>query len=159
MSDTDLMRLYPPRAPVARLLWTATVDIGATTPLGEGPLGARFIVPILGGRFQGAADFPALTGSVLAGGADRQLLRADGIKELDALYEMRTDDGHVLTIRNRVIIDADRQPDRYALSNLRVTAPQGPHAWLNRRIMAGTVAGATPDGKSVIIRAWLLDMS
>ncbi|MFQ1700238.1 DUF3237 family protein [Loktanella agnita] len=34
-------------------------------------------------------------GTVLAGGANRQVLRPDGIKELDALYEMQTKDGTI----------------------------------------------------------------
>ena len=38
--------------------------------------------------------------SRLAGEAHRQLLRADGVLELDAPYEMRTDHGTRLSIRN-----------------------------------------------------------
>jgi hypothetical protein len=156
--DAALIASHPPNPPVARHVWTAVVDIGETTALGPGPLGDRFIVPILGGAFYGAPGFEGLSGAILPGGADRQLIRPDGIKELDALYEMRSDHGHVLTIRNRVVIDNDRQPQRYALSNVVVTAPEGPHAWLNRRILAGTLAPAMPIRQAVIIRVWVLDV-
>lgn len=157
MTDADLLASRPPAVPTARLVWSAVIDIAPRADLGQGPTGERFIVPILGGRFHGAAGFEGLSGAVLPGGADRQLLRPDGVKELDALYEMRTDDGHVLTIRNRVVIDDARQPNRYALSRIEVRAPDGPHAWLNRRLLVGTLATARPDREAVIIRAWLLD--
>lgn len=157
MTDDDLIALHPPLAPSARLLWTAVVQIAPAQPLGDGPLGARFIVPMLGGRFHAAEGIAGLSGVVLPGGADRQLLRPDGVKELDALYEMRCDDGQVLTVRNRVVIDNARQPQRYALSHVAVTAPAGPHAWLSRRILAGTLASALPQRQAVIVRVWLLD--
>lgn len=157
MTDSELIASRPAVAPLARLVWTAIVDIAPSEPLGQGPNGARFIVPILGGRVHGAPGFESLSGTVLPGGADRQLLRADGAKELDALYEIRCDNGHVLTIRNRVIIDNDRQPQRYALSHVSVTAPEGPHAWLNRRILLGTLDSARPEREAVIIRVWLAD--
>jgi hypothetical protein len=116
------------------------------------------MVPILGGRFYGGPDFEALSGTVLPGGADRQLLRADGVKELDALYEMQTDSGDVLTLRNNVIVDEARQPDRYAMSVISVTAPRGEIDWLNRRLVLGTLQSARPKRQAVVVRAWLADM-
>ena len=87
--------------PACKFAYEAIVDIAERQDLGASPLGARFIVPILGGSFEGER----LRGQVLPGGADRQWLRPDGVKELDALYEMKTDDGCVITVRNRVLID------------------------------------------------------
>lgn len=143
-------------APTAELAWQATVDIAPADPLGSAPGGERFIVPILGGRFEGAIDGEPLRGSVLPGGADRQLLRPDGVKELDALYEMRTDDGIVLTVRNRVLIDAPPGAARYAVSQLRVIAPAGRLAMLNRRVFVGTLASLRPAREAVLVRAWLM---
>lgn len=147
----------PPRPPQATLVWTAVVDIAERETLGASGLGERFIVPILGGRFVGAPGYEALSGRVRAGGADRQLLRADGVKQLRAEYEIETDDGAVLTIDNRVLLDDRRQPVRYALSNVRVTAPAGPHEWLNRRILAGTLDVLRPERLAVLIRVFVLD--
>ena len=48
--------------------------------LGETPLGRRRIIGITGGTFSG----PRLSGKVLPGGADWQLVRADGVACLDA---------------------------------------------------------------------------
>ncbi len=143
----------------ARLAWTAAVDIAPRENLGVSALGERFIVPILGGAFWGGPGFEALRGRVRAGGADRQLLRADGVKELRAEYEMETDDGAVLTIDNRVIVDESVQPERYALSHLFVTAPAGPHAWLNRRVFVGTLQSLRPQRQAVVVRGWLLELA
>lgn len=144
-------------APTTRLLWTADVAIGERQDLGQGPLGARGIIPILGGRFEGAPGFEGFHGVVLPGGADRQLLRADGVKELDALYEMQVHDGTVLTIRNRVMIDETDPTARYALSRIQVIAPSGPWAWLSRRLIVGTLESARPLRAAVIIRGWLAE--
>ena len=145
----------PVELPTARLLWHAAVTIEERADLGRGPLGERFIVPITGGSFWGGTDHPQLHGRVLPGGADRQLLRADGVKELDALYEMQVYDGTVLTVHNRAVIDESVSP-RYARSALRVTAPAGPWAWLNRRALVGTLAPLRPAAPAVLIRVFEL---
>lgn len=144
--------LAAPPTPEARFAWEARVDIGERQSLGQGPRGERFIVPILGGRFEG----PRLRGTVLPGGADRQLLRADGVKELDALYELQTDDGAVITVRNRVLIDESATPGRYARSVLQLSAPAGPHDWLNRRVFVGTLHSLRPARAAVCIRVYEL---
>ena len=140
----------------ARLVWQAVVDVGEREAWGLGPRGERWGVPILGGHFWGAAGFEGLHGQVCAGGADRQTLRADGIKELDALYEMRTHDGAVLTVHNQVLIDESVQPERYARSCIRVSAPQGPHDWLNRRLFVGTLQPLRPARQAVLVRGYML---
>jgi hypothetical protein len=94
-----------------------------------------------------------LHGTVVPGGADRQLLRADGVKELDALYELRVHDGTVLTVHNRVLIDESIAP-RYARSVLSVTAPAGPWAWLNRRVLVGTLQALRPEAAAVLVRVF-----
>ncbi|MBN8494897.1 MAG: DUF3237 domain-containing protein [Burkholderiales bacterium] len=157
MNDTlrKLAATRPVEVPGARLLWHAAVTIDERADLGHGPLGERFIVPITGGCFWGGPEHPQLHGSVLPGGADRQLLRADGVKELDALYELQVHDGSVLTVHNRVLIDESTSP-RYARSALHVTAPAGPWAWLNRRVLVGTLAPLRPDAAAVLIRVFEL---
>lgn len=138
--------------PGARFVWEAQVDIGERQSLGRGPLGDRYIVPIVGGHFEG----PTMRGRVLPGGADRQLLRDDGIKELDALYELQSEDGTVITVRNRVLIDEAATPERYARSVLQLIAPSGPHDWLNRRIFVGTLHSLRPARAAVCIRVYEL---
>ena len=65
--------------------------------LGETPQGCRRIIGITGGRFSGAK----LSGRVLAGGADWQVIRSDGVADLDARYTLETDDGALIYVRNR----------------------------------------------------------
>ena len=65
--------------------------------LGETPLGRRRIIGIAGGRFSGAR----LSGLVLPGGADWQLIRADGSAFLDARYTLQTDDGALIYVSNQ----------------------------------------------------------
>ncbi|MFN0182350.1 MAG: DUF3237 family protein [Aquabacterium sp.] len=157
IADHNALRRLAARQPVetpgCRLLWHAAVAIGEREGLGRSPLGERFIVPILGGAFWGAEGFEALHGTVRAGGADRQLLRADGVKELDALYEMQVHDGTVLTVHNRVTIDESVQP-RYARSQVAVTAPDGPWAWLSRRRLVGTLQPLRPEAAAVLVRVF-----
>jgi hypothetical protein len=140
---------FPVQPPTTRLAWEAEVTIGPMIDMGDSPLGKRRMIPITGGTFVG----PRLRGKVLAGGADRQLVRKDGATLLNALYEMQTDDGAVLTILNRVTADGSSKPP-YTLSMVEVTAPEGPHGWLNRRIFVGDLHVLPPERKAVLIRVY-----
>jgi hypothetical protein len=140
---------FPVQPPTTRLAWEAEVTIGPVIDLGDSPLGKRRMIPITGGTFVG----PRLRGKVLPGGADRQLVRKDGATLLNALYEMQTDDGAVLTILNRVTADPSAKPP-YTRSMVEVTAPAGPHDWLNRRIFVGDLHPLPPERKAVLIRVY-----
>ncbi len=135
-----------PPAPRTEFVYEAIVDVAAQQDLGVGPYGRRMIVPIVGGTFEG----PTMRGTVLPGGADRQLLRADGVLELDALYEQRTDDGAILTVRNQVTIDVAGDTP-YIMSHIRIDAPDGPYAWLTRRVLVGTLQPLMPERDAVRI--------
>jgi len=119
----DLRSSMEPVAPMCELVFEIVVDTGAREDLGVGPYGERRFIPILGGRFTG----PGIRGEVMPGGADRQIVRHDGVRELEAIYELRADDGTVLSVLNRVIIDESVPDERYARSVVRITAPDGPH--------------------------------
>jgi len=80
--------LVPPRTEFA---YEVIVDLEPTLSLGQSPIGERRMVPIVGGTFEG----PNIRGKVLPGGADRQLVRRDGVRQLNALYELQTDDGAI----------------------------------------------------------------
>jgi hypothetical protein len=139
--------------PLCEFVYEAIVDIGETQNLGQSPLGQRFIVNILGGEFKG----PLLQGKVLAGGADRQWVRPDGIKELDALYEIQTDDDVIITVHNQVIIDMPIPEQRYARSVLKFRAPSGRYEWMNRRVFVGTLETLKPIRQAVKIRVFVLN--
>ena len=136
--------------PRTEFVYEAICDLAPTMVPGDSPLGERRMVPITGGTFEG----PRIRGTVLAGGADRQLVRKDGVRQLDALYELRAEDGAVITVRNRVLVDDPPGGPRYAFSTLEITAPEGPHAWLNRGVCVGTLDSLRPARAAVCIRVF-----
>ncbi|MDR3421583.1 MAG: DUF3237 domain-containing protein [Xanthobacteraceae bacterium] len=83
-------------APDLEFIFAAHVLVDQPLDLGDIGKGARRIVPIVGGEFSG----PQMRGKVLPGGADWQILRHDGVSELEARYTLRTDDGALIHVRN-----------------------------------------------------------
>ncbi len=83
-------------APELELVSTLRVEVGPPIELGPGPRGERRVIPITGGRAEG----PGLSGAILAGGADTQLVRPDGVAEIDASYVIETDSGERVLVRN-----------------------------------------------------------
>src|SRR5215831_2509988 len=80
-----------------RLLMTLQVGVGAPQNVGAVPLGTRRTAPLTGGHFEG----PRLRGTVLPGGsADWQLLRADGVLEMDLRITLQTADGARIWMRS-----------------------------------------------------------
>jgi hypothetical protein len=82
--------------PRLELIFAADVSVGPPLDCGDVGKGARRIVPITGGEFFGAD----IRGKVLPGGADWQILRSDGVSELEARYTLQTDDGALINVRN-----------------------------------------------------------
>ena len=126
--------------PVLELLYTSKIDIAAPLGLGPAPYGQRRIIPILGGTFSG----PGLSGRIVPGGADWQIVRSDGIVEVDARYTLQTDDGALIYVSNwglrhgppevisRLSAGEPVDPGEYYFR----TAPRfetgaSPYAWLN----------------------------
>ena len=86
-------------APGLEFVFEAQVAVGQPLDLGDVGKGRRRIVPITGGEFSGLQ----LRGEVLPGGADWQVLRSDGVAELEARYTLRTDDGVLIYVRNHAL--------------------------------------------------------
>ncbi|MBZ5580415.1 MAG: DUF3237 domain-containing protein [Acidobacteriia bacterium] len=86
-----------PPSPGLEFAFEVVAEIGAPLDLGLTPHGRRRIIPVNGGCFEG----PALRGRVLPGGADWQIVRADGSAELDARYTLETDQGALIYVSNR----------------------------------------------------------
>jgi hypothetical protein len=138
--------------PRTEFVYEAIADLAPALDLGQGPVGERRMVPISGGTFEG----PGLRGKVLAGGADRQLLRRDGVRQLDALYELQTDDGAILTVHNQVMSRTDAEGRPYRFSHINITAPQGKYGWLNQFVYVGTLHSLQPARLGVVIRVYKL---
>jgi hypothetical protein len=86
-------------APRLEFVFEARVAVDPALDLGDVAKGGRRIVPIAGGEFSG----PQIRGLVLPGGADWQVIRHDGVAELEARYMLRTDDGALIYVRNIVL--------------------------------------------------------
>jgi len=138
--------------PRTEFVYEAIAELSPSMALGHGPLGERRMVPITGGTFEG----PGIRGKVLAGGADRQLLRKDGVRLLDALYEMQTDDGDIITVHNKVMTRTDAEGKPYRFSHINLTAPEGKYGWLNQFVYVGTLHSLQPARMAVAIRVYKL---
>lgn len=123
------------------------VSISPAVNVGESDHGTRRFIPITGGHFVGNG----IKGEVMAGGADWQITRPDGVTEVLALYSIKTDDGAVIIVDNRGIIVPE--PARYARTNPQFRAPKGKYDWLNKTLFVGTITPA-PQGGAVIIRVF-----
>ena len=76
--------------------FTLTVALGEPRAVGRTHAGLRRVIPITGGTVEG----PLLTGSVLPGGADWNVVRPDGAVHVWARYEISTADGYVMSVLN-----------------------------------------------------------
>jgi hypothetical protein len=100
----------------------------------------------------------------LNGGADWQILRADGVTELEAHYQFRTDDGTLIYVKNTGIraatpeiaarlakgekVDAN---EYYFRAMPKFDAPKGKYDWVNNSLFVCT-GERLPD--YVLIRVW-----
>jgi len=82
--------------PTLTYAMTLRVQVGPPMEFGQVRAGRRRVIPILGGTFDG----PDVRGTVLPGGADWQIVRDDGLAELDTRYALQTDRGSLIYIQN-----------------------------------------------------------
>lgn len=119
-------------------IWDAKVYIGEGVELGKTKYGIRRMIPITGGSFKGAD----IEGTVLQGGADFQVTRADGDTEFTARYMLKTNDGVLIQVINRALYSppADKKTAPYMRSVLEIEAPSDSrYAYLNHAIFLGTL--------------------
>ena len=77
----------------AQPIFTIHAELEAMLRFGRTPYGERRVINIKGGTVEG----PRLKGRILPGGADWQLIRADGAADIKARYTIETDKGaHIL---------------------------------------------------------------
>ena len=142
----------------------AHVALGETVVIGKSARGLRRLVPIVGGTFEG----PRLRGKVLASGADLQLVRADGVLEVEARYAIETDDSVAIVVVNRGIFRAPPEistrlrrgeavaPSEYYFRTCaQFEAPLGsPYEWLNTSLFVSRVV---PDKGMVHVHFYELE--
>jgi hypothetical protein len=124
-------------------------ELGEIQHFGNTPYGERRVIDITGGRIEG----PRLKGRILPGGADWQIVRTDGVIDLDARYAIETDTGARILVRSDglrhgppdVLAALHRgekvDPSRYYFRTvMRFETADPDLAWLNRILALG--AGA-----------------
>ena len=148
----------------AEFLCDLTADLEAAQQVGATPHGTRRILYVKGGTFAG----PKLKGEVLPGGGDWFLVRPDGAAELDVRGTLRTDDGHLIYVSYRGILDAppailqrlqqgerDIDPSQYYFRTTPVfETGSEKYGWLNRIVAVG-IGSRTPTGVAYAIYAIL----
>lgn len=151
-----------PAAPQLEFAFEARAEVGVPQEIGITPHGRRRVIPVLGGRFEG----PQIRGRILPGGADWQILRADGTAELDARYTLETDRGALVYVSNRGIRSGPPEvlerlnsgqtvdPGSYYFRTVARFETGAPECqWLTRAIFL-SAAERYPD--QVVVRFWKL---
>jgi hypothetical protein len=134
------------QAPELEFAFSARITVDRIYEVGETAYGQRRLIPITGGTFEG----PNLKGIVIPGGADFQLLRRDGVAELEAKYALQEADGTIIYITNkglrhgpaevlqRIASGAEVDPSEYYFrTSPTFEVKAGPHEWLTRSVFIG----------------------
>ena len=127
-------------------IFTLTSPLGEIQKLGNTPYGERRIIDINGGTVVG----PKLNGKVLPGGADWQIVRADGVVHLQARYTIETEAGGQILVdaegyrhgppevMARLTRDETVEPSLYYFRTfMRFETADPGSAWLNRILAIG----------------------
>jgi hypothetical protein len=150
------------KPPELVLVLELRAQVGPPWDLGQISAGRRRIVQILGGSFEGSG----IRGRIQPGGADWQIVRSDGVAELDTRYTLETDDGKLIYVQNAGIRYASPEVTAKLMKGEPVdpslvyfrTVPKfetsAPElAWLMQSIFVGTGERYPSD---VLIRFWKL---
>ncbi len=145
--------------PELEFAFVTHVDVAQIVDFGETARGHRRVVPILGGTFEG----PRLKGEVLPG-ADWQIVRPDGVLELEARYALRTHDGALISMVNRCLrraspevmarLNAGQPVDRsevYFRTTPTFETAHADYAWLMDSIFLGS---GERKAAQVVINFW-----
>ena len=85
-----------PPAPALVPMCQVRCEVGALVSLGAAQHGERRYVPLGGGTVRG----PELNGTLVEGGVDWQVNRADGVLDIAAHYVIRTRDGALVEVQS-----------------------------------------------------------
>jgi hypothetical protein len=72
-------------------------EVANILDLGQAPFGHRRVVNLLGGTVSG----PKLSGRIVPGGADWQIMAADGALDIHARYTIESDTGALIQVDSR----------------------------------------------------------
>lgn len=132
-----------PTAPALEYAFTATVQVAPAIEQGQVGGGRKRFIAITGGKVEG----PMLTGEVLPGGGDWQIIEGGGLTQIEARYFLKAADGTVIEVTNPGVRVADPavieklsrgedvSPDAYYFRTTpRFSVSDGRHGWLRRAV-------------------------
>jgi hypothetical protein len=108
----------------SELLCELKAELDAPQLIGTTPAGGRRVLYVKSGTFDG----PRLKGEVLPGGGDWTLERPDGTIQLDVRITLRTEDGALIYVTYRGVLDASQE----VLRRLRSGEPVDPKEYYFR---------------------------
>lgn len=145
--------------PNFRLLYDCVLQAKPPKMIGETPHGMRRVIEITGGWFDG----PNMSGEVLPGGSDWQLIRPDGVVSLESRYMLQMGDGAMVFVYNRGVRVADAEvsalldngedvdPSRYRFRTTPTFETGAPeYLWLNS-VVAVATAARRPRGAEIAV--------
>lgn len=154
-----------PAAPIPGLTWVFSARVDVSPAIEQGLIngGKTRFIPIIGGEVYG----PRLSGVVLDGGGDWQIIRPGGLTDIEARYFIQADDGTVIGVHNVGVRVADEatidklaagefvSADQYYFrAQPRFTLTDGEHDWMKRHVF---IARGTRFPDRVIIDFYLVE--
>lgn len=146
-------------APPPALIPMAQVrcEVDKLVTLGGGPYGERRYIPLRGGTVEG----PELNGSLVEGGVDWQINRADGVLDIAAHYVIKAHDGALIEVTSNGMRHAEPavmarlargepvHPSEYFFRTL-IRFQTGANAWLHlNKVMA--IASGRREARLVVL--------
>jgi len=130
-------------------------------PIGPAAWGTRLVFPVVRGTVEG----PKLKGTVRPFGADWAIIRADNCLELDVRLIVDTDDGALIHVEYRGLIDLTKEQVDQLLSGQAVegmkihTAPRvetahPDYVWMNRVQLVGCGSGELVGEELKVMYSW-----
>jgi len=124
------------------------VAVQPIVDLGDLPIGGRRVVAFDGGTFEGR---DGLRGTIAPGGVDWQLVRSDGVVEIDAHYLLVSDDDEAIEVRSTGLRkasadvaqriargEAGAASEYYFRTHIRLSTSVPRLAWMNDLIAVST---------------------
>lgn len=146
--------------PKLEFAFELNVQVSLLPEAGTTGKGIRKIISITGGSFEG----PQIKGTIIPGGYDWQLVRNDGVTEIEARYLLQTDDGNMITIVNTGLRHAPKEvmqqlgngeevdPALYYFRSVPVFETGEPkYDWLTKNVF---IANGIRKPATVIIQVW-----
>jgi hypothetical protein len=120
----------PPAALKSEFLFDMILETGGP---GGGAVGARQIVPVIGGTFEG----PKLKGKVVPPGADWLVRVNDTLRILDVRTLFVTDDDQRIYVNYRGVLHTPSGQERYQRVGMMFETGSEKYAWLNQIVAVG----------------------